>query len=261
MAEFLDTEVQMQSDTNLFSSDESEHATASESDMSDVLMVQHRNKKRKTLILSDLSGDEAAQKENRPKVKTHKKTKKKSSHSRKQQCSESSILLEIKDTNKLIKKLSIELKHQDSRLKEIEEKLKEAVSASSSSQCATPSPRRTRSALKREVPVEVRRETRRVYHLLLEDPENNFNGWKIEPGTTYKDPQNQSVVNILIQEVMGLNSSFLTQHIRDAAYRFYRSRNEQISAQRRGTFSLRSKSKRRHEKLARLFFSPLQASY
>ena len=148
MAEFLDTEVQVQSDTNLFSSDESEHATASESDMSDVLMVQHRNKKRKTLILSDLSGDEAAQKENRPKAKTHKKTKtknKKSSHSRKQQCSESSILLEIKDTNKLIKKLSTELKHQDSRLKEIEDKLKEAVSASSSSQCATPSPKRTRS--------------------------------------------------------------------------------------------------------------------
>ena len=53
MAEFLDTEVQVQSDTNLFSSDKSEHATASESDMSDVLMVQHRNKKRKTLILSE----------------------------------------------------------------------------------------------------------------------------------------------------------------------------------------------------------------
>ncbi len=153
MAEFLDTEVQVQSDTNLFSSDESEHSTSSESEMSDVIMLQNRNKKRKTLILSDLSGDEAAQKENRPKAKTHKKTKTKS---RKQQCSESSILLEIKDTNKLIKKLSTKMKHQDSRLKEIEDKLKEAVSASSSSQCATPSPKRTRSASKREVPVEVR---------------------------------------------------------------------------------------------------------
>ena len=80
MAEFLDTEVQVQSDTNLFSSDESEHSTSSESEMSDVIMLQNRNKKRKTLILSDLSGDEAAQKENRPKAKTHKKTKTKSSN-------------------------------------------------------------------------------------------------------------------------------------------------------------------------------------
>ena len=35
---------------------------------------------------------------------------------------------------------------------------------------------------------------------------------------TYKDPHNQAVVNILIQEVMGLNPSFLTQHIRGKPY-------------------------------------------
>ena len=30
----------------------------------------------------------------------------------------------------------------------------------------------------------------------------------------YKDKHNQAIVNILVQEVMGLNPSFLTQHIR-----------------------------------------------
>ena len=34
----------------------------------------------------------------------------------------------------------------------------------------------------------------------------------------YKDPHNQAVVNILIREVMGLNPSFLTQHIRGKPY-------------------------------------------
>jgi len=31
---------------------------------------------------------------------------------------------------------------------------------------------------------------------------------------TFKDSDNQSVLNILIQEVKGLNPTFLTQHIR-----------------------------------------------
>ena len=38
----------------------------------------------------------------------------------------------------------------------------------------------------------------------------------------------------------------------DAAYRFYRSRNEEMSARRRGTFVNKSKAKRRHERLARV---------
>ena len=38
----------------------------------------------------------------------------------------------------------------------------------------------------------------------------------------------------------------------DAAYRFYRSRTEEVSSKRRGTFASKSKSKRRHERLVRV---------
>ena len=79
-----------------------------------------------------------------------------------------------------------------------------------------------------------------MYNLLLNEEENPFEGWKIEPGyvyatlpivvakcsvclifsVTFKDQHNQEVVSTLIREVKALNPPFLTQHIRGKVYLF-----------------------------------------
>jgi len=60
------------------------------------------------------------------------------------------------------------------------------------------------------------------------------------------------VVARLIDEVQGLNQDFMAQHIRDAAYRFYRSKCEEASKTKRGLLTATQKVKRRHERIARV---------
>ena len=157
MSRFIDREARetgalSTSDSDSLSSDEgSDH---SDNQLSDVIPLQNltnrnKRKKRKASVLQDSSDSEVDhEKENAALQKPkHKKP-------RKQQRTESlpsrSGHDAVEETNRLVKKLFSKIKHQESRLKTIEEKLKEATSSSSS---IFPSPKR---AVKREVPVEVR---------------------------------------------------------------------------------------------------------
>ncbi|CAI8030358.1 hypothetical protein GBAR_LOCUS17215 [Geodia barretti] len=51
----------------------------------------------------------------------------------------------------------------------------------------------------RKVPTIVRTETRKIYKTLLDGDE--FTGFDLSPGTTYKDSVNQSVAKLLVKEV------------------------------------------------------------
>ena len=85
---------------------------------------------------------------------------------------------------------------------------------------------------------------------------------------TFRSKENKRIVARLIDEVQGLNQDFMMQHIRgsqllmlqpyiysspaDASYRFYRSKCEEASITKRGLLANKQKTKRRHERLARV---------
>lgn len=79
---------------------------------------------------------------------------------------------------------------------------------------------------------------------MLKDEDDDFEGWKIERGFNFRCCENQLVLDKLIKEVKGLNQTFTTQHIRDAAYRFYRSKCEEESIHRRRIAAQKQKLKR-----------------
>ena len=139
MSRFIDKEAKetagLSSDSDSLFSDEG--SDLSENELSDAIPLQN------------LANSSRAEKENQTRPATEKAKHKKA---RKQRRTEilASDHEATKETNRLVKKLFSKMKCQESRLKAIEEKLKEATSSSS---CVTPSPKR---AVKREVPVEVR---------------------------------------------------------------------------------------------------------
>ncbi|XP_065915539.1 uncharacterized protein [Dysidea avara] len=155
-----------------------------------------------------------------------------------------SILSELKKTNTSINALAQKMKKTEKRMQRVEKRVK--VSSS------TPSSADDKCGLKQSsIPAGIRREIRRIYKLLLEEDLENFPGWKIEPGITYKDRQNQGVLDRLIREVKALNPVYLTEHIKGAAYRFYRSKTEEESIKRREKDIEKNVKKRRYERLTR----------
>lgn len=149
MSRYIDREAretgkQPSDSDSLFSDKESDQSDGELSDVIPLQNVTNRQKKRKSTALLESSDSDADNENSAPQRKKHKK-------SRKQPPSDNSFPLDtVVETNRLVKKLFSKMKHHESRLKDIEEKLKEATGSSS---CATPSPKR---AVKREVPIEVR---------------------------------------------------------------------------------------------------------
>lgn len=151
MANFLDREAT--EDGKCLTSNEtvwSEAEKESDSDLSDVIPLQNlsnhsmvRSRKRQHVDSSDsgiLKTDNLASRRNAP--SKSKKQKKQHSEARHENDT-------TQETNKLVKKLLSKIKHQDSRLKVIENKPESTTTSSSS--CTTP-----KRTLKREVPKEVR---------------------------------------------------------------------------------------------------------
>ena len=71
-----------------------------------------------------------------------------------------------------------------------------------------------------------------------------------------KPPLDETLAGSTVQFFCGTNTYVYVRPMfykhADAAYRFYRSRNEDQSAKRRGTFNEKGKAKRRHERLVRV---------
>lgn len=184
MSRFLDLEAAAEAiadgESDISGTDDTGDSSESEGGLSEELPLQGRatpkgksasQSKPRRIIASESDEDDIL-----PLVKKRKLLrKKKASHGgQPSPSSDTDVLKEIRKSNKLLATLVKRVGNNEKRLKAVEEK----VTVASSGVDSTPS----RRAKSRDVPDEVRRETRRVYALLLEEDSENFHGWTISPG-------------------------------------------------------------------------------
>ncbi|CAI8017551.1 hypothetical protein GBAR_LOCUS10650 [Geodia barretti] len=147
-------------------------------------------------------------------------------------------LQEIKD---LLKQLFKKVEKNSRKLTELQN-----ASDVPSSSAAEYTPKRRKT----EISPKVRKEVRRVYKNLVEDDEN-FDGWNLGHGVSIKSPQNEQTITRIVKEVKGLNPTFDAADIREAAYRFFKTKSEEDSLKRNGMAERKKVTRRRQERVTR----------